>query len=372
MKAIAEKLVLVFGVLTLTAGCTTGSNSSSNVSSSDAPQQTTQVSSTNTTSTILIDGSSTVYPISDAVAKEFRKTTQGQNVKIDVQFSGSTAGFRKFCAGETDISDASRPILTQEMDACVKAGVGFIELPIAFDALTVAVNPQNNWVKSITVEELKKVWDKSAQGKVTNWNQIQATYPNRPLQLYGAGKDSGTYDYFNEALLGSKNSRSDYTSSEDDNVLIDGISKNPNALGYIPFAYFEKNQDKVKALPVDAGKGGVSPSPETVKNAQYQPLSRPLFIYVNAKATQAKPELRTFVEFYLKNAKNLATTVGYIPLPDEGYRLATIQYTRGEIGTAFEGVPEPDITIAELLSRQTKFQTEQQAQRTKASSSSQN
>jgi phosphate transport system substrate-binding protein len=368
MKAITEKLVIAFGVLAVTTGCTTTTNSSSN-----APQQATQVSRTNTVSTVQIDGSSTVYPISDAVAKEFRKTAQGENVKIDVQFSGTSAGFRKFCAGETDISNASRPILIKEMDACVKAGVAFIELPVAFDALTIAVNPQNNWAKSITVEELKKVWEKSAQGKITNWNQIRATYPNRPLQLYGAGKDSGTYDYFNEALVGNKNnSRSDYTASEDDNVLVDGISKNPNALGYIPFAYFETNQNKLKALPVDAGKGAISPSPETVKNAQYQPLSRPLFIYINTKSAQVKPELRAFVEFYLKNAENIATTVGYIPLPDEGYRLATIQYNRGEIGTAFEGVPEPDITIAELLRRQVKFQTEQEAQRAKTPRSAQN
>ncbi len=317
-----------------------------------------------TSNKILIDGSSTVYPISDTVAKEFRKTSLGQKVNIDVQFSGTTGGFRKFCAGETDITNASRPILIQEMDACVKAGIAFIELPVAFDALTVAVNPQNNWAKDVTVTELKKVWDKAAQGKVTNWNQIRATYPNRPLKLYGAGKDSGTYDYFNEAIVGNKSSsRSDYTGSEDDNILVDGISKDPNALGYIPFTYFESNQNKLKALAIDNGKGLVSPSSEVVKNAQYQPLSRPLFIYVNSKSTQDKPELRAFVEFYLNNAKNLATTVGYIPLPDEGYHLAKVQYHKAEIGTAFEGVPAPNVTIAELLRRQVKFQTEQEAKR---------
>ncbi|KYC34820.1 ABC transporter substrate-binding protein [Scytonema hofmannii PCC 7110] len=317
-----------------------------------------------TSKEIKIDGSSTVYPISDAVAKEFGKTPEGQKVSIDVQFSGTTGGFRKFCAGETDISNASRPILIQEMDACVKAGVAFIELPVAFDALTVAVNPQNSWAKDVTVAELKKVWNKAAQGKVTNWNQIRGTYPNRPLKLYGAGKDSGTYDYFNEAIVGNKsNSRSDYTGSEDDNVLVDGISKDPNALGYIPFAYFESNQNKLKALAIDNGKVSISPSSEVVKNAQYQPLSRPLFIYINSKSTQDQPELRAFVEFYLKNAQKLATTVGYIPLPDEGYKLTKIQYDKGEIGTAFKGVPEPNVTIAELLRRQTKFQTEQEAKR---------
>ncbi|MGH7999059.1 MAG: PstS family phosphate ABC transporter substrate-binding protein [Brasilonema sp.] len=326
-----------------------------------------------TSNEIKIDGSSTVYPISDVVTKEFRKTSQGEKIKIDVQFSGTTGGFRKFCAGETDISDASRPILIQEMDACVKSRVAFIELPVAFDALTIAVNPQNNWAKDITVAELKKVWEKAAQGKITNWNQIRATYPNRPLKLYGAGKDSGTYDYFNEAIMGNKtDSRSDYTGSEDDNVLVDGINKDPDALGYIPFAYFEGNQNKLKALSVNNDKSAVYPSAEVVKNAQYQPLSRPLFIYVNSKSTQDKPELRAFVEFYLKNARNLTTTVGYIPLPDEGYRLAEVQYYKAEIGTAFKGVPEPNLTIAELLRRQVKFQTEQEAKRDKNSSSAQN
>ncbi|MCX7595186.1 MAG: PstS family phosphate ABC transporter substrate-binding protein [Fischerella sp.] len=317
---------------------------------------------------IKIDGSSTVYPISDAVAKEFRKTSQGKNVTIDVKFSGTTAGFRKFCAGEIDISDASRPILIKEMDACVKAGVGFIELPVAFDALTVAVNPQNTWAKDITVAELKKVWEKAAQGKITNWNQIRSSYPNRPLKLYGAGKDSGTYDYFNEAIMGDKNNaRSDYIGSEDDDVLVEGISKDPNALGYIPFAYFEANQNKLKALPVDNGKGAVYPSALVVRTAQYQPLSRPLFIYVNSKFAQNKPELRAFVEFYLKNARKLVTAVGYVPLPDEGYRLSEIQFSRGEIGTAFQGAPEPYVTIAEVLRRQVKFQSEQEASAQKSS-----
>jgi len=305
---------------------------------------------------IRIDGSSTVYPVTEAVRKAFLQS-EGKAAKVEAQFSGTSAGFRRFCAGETDISDASRPILVKEMETCNKAGVRFIELPIAFDALTLAVNPQNTWAKDITVQELTKIWEPAAEGKIKNWNQVRASYPNRPLTLFGAGKDSGTFDYFNEVTTGKpKLSRKDYTASEDDNELVDGIAKDINALGYIPFAYFEANQNRLKALAVDNGKGPVSPSHETVQNASYQPFSRPLFIYVNAKAAQEKPELRQFVDFYLKNAKTLVNQVGYIPLPDEAYHIAKVQFYKGEVGTVFEGVPQPNVTIAELLRRQAVFQ----------------
>lgn len=309
---------------------------------------------------IVADGSSTVYPVTDAVAKAFRSTPDGQKAEIEVKFAGTTAGFRRFCAGETDISDASRPISKEEMSTCVKNGVAFIELPVAFDALTIAVNPQNTWAKDMTVAELKKVWERAAQGKITNWKQIRDSYPNQPLTLFGAGADSGTFDYFNEVITGGRDSaRSDYVGSEDDNVLVQGINKFPGALGYIPHAYYTENKTAVKALPIDNGKGAVSPDDKNIQNASYQPLSRPLFIYINSKAAQDKPELRAFVEFYLKNAPNLVQTVGYLPLPADAYRLAEIQFTRGKIGTAFQSVPEPNITVAELLRRQTTFQEEQ-------------
>jgi phosphate transport system substrate-binding protein len=309
---------------------------------------------------IVADGSSTVYPITDAVAKAFRATPEGANADIEVKFAGSTAGFRRFCAGETDINDASRPISKEELSTCVNNGVAFIELPVAFDALTIAVNPQNSWAKDMTVAELKQVWERAAQGKITNWNQIRSSYPNQPLNLFGAGANSGTFDYFNEVITGGRNNaRSDYVGSEDDNVLVQGIRKFPGALGYIPHAYYVKNKNVIKALPIDNGKGAVPPSDENIKNASYQPLSRPLFIYVNSKAAQDKPKLRAFVEFYLKQAPTLVESVGYLPLPQEAYRLAEIQFIRGEIGTAFEGIPEPNITVAELLRRQTTFQAEQ-------------
>lgn len=309
---------------------------------------------------IVADGSSTVYPLTDAVAKAFRSTPDGQKAEIEVKFAGTTAGFRRFCAGETDISNASRPILKAEMSTCVKNGVAFIELPVAFDALTIAVNPQNSWAKDITVAELKKVWERAAQGKINNWNQVRSSYPNQPLNLFGAGADSGTFDYFNEVITGgTDNARSDYVGSEDDRILVQGITKFPGALGYIPHAYYKQSQGAVKALSVDNGKGAIPPDDANIKNATYQPLSRPLFIYINSKAAQDKPELREFVAFYLKNAPTLVEKVGYLPLPEDAYRLADIQFTRGEIGTAFQGVPEPNITVAELLRRQTVFQEEQ-------------
>lgn len=338
-------VLFVIGAIAATtlAGCTSNQANSS-ASSQDAGN-----------TEFKIDGSSTVYPITHAIAKEFSRINP--RTQVTVNFSGTSAGFDKFCAGETVISNASRPILLQEARICANAGVAFIELPIAFDALTLAVNPKNDWAKDITMEELRKVWQPSAEGEIKNWNQIRPTYPNRPLTLFGAGKDSGTYDYFNEVTMGNAEaSRQDFNASEDDNQLVSGIEKDPNALGYIPLAYFEASQGRLRALGIDNGAGAVMPSRETVSNAKYQPFSRPLFIYVNAKAAQDNPKLKAFVEYYLTHAGRVTNTVGYIPLPEEAYRLATIQFTRGEVGTVFEGVPQPNVTIAELLRRQAIFQ----------------
>lgn len=305
--------------------------------------------------TIKIDGSSTVYPISNAVAQQYLKSN-GNKTKIEAKFSGTTGGFRRFCAGETDISDASRPILIEEMQSCAKAGVAFIELPVAFDALTIVVNPQNTWANDLTIAELKQMWEPSAQGKINNWKQIRQSFPDQPLKLFGAGKDSGTYDYFNQVTSGDpKASRSDYSGSEDDTDTVRGVEGNAGALGYFGLAYYEANAKHLKAVAIDNGKGPVSPSRETVEKATYQPFSRPLFIYVNAKAAQQKPEVQAFVEYYLANAEQISKTVGYIPLPEQAYRLASIQFTRGKIGTVFDGVPQPDVTIAELLRRQARF-----------------
>ncbi|OLP16403.1 ABC transporter substrate-binding protein [Leptolyngbya sp. 'hensonii'] len=305
---------------------------------------------------ILIDGSSTVYPISNEIAKEYLKTS-AKAVGIEVKFSGTSGGFKKFCAGEIDISNASRPILSAEVAACVKSGVAFIELPVAFDALTIVVNPQNTWAQDLTMAELKKMWEPAAEGKIKSWKQIRESFPDQPLKLFGAGKDSGTFDYFNDVTNGDASaSRSDYSGSEDDADTVRGVESDKGALGYFGFAYYEENQARLKALAIDNGKGAVLPSREAVEKATYQPFSRPLFIYVNAKTAQDNPELKAFVEYYLSHAGRASKTVGYIPLPNEAYRLATAQFTRGKVGTVFEGVPQPNVTLAELLRRQAVFE----------------
>jgi phosphate transport system substrate-binding protein len=304
---------------------------------------------------IKIDGSSTVYPITEAIAQEFKATKDNQ-VDLKVNFSGTTGGFKKFCAGQTQINDASRPISTAEMAACRQAGVAYLELPIAFDAITVAVNPQNDWLDSITVDQLNKMWSPEAEKQVTRWNQIEADWPDRPLNLFGPGEDSGTFDYFTEAVVGKVDaSRTDYVRSEDDNILVQGIKQDPNALGYFGFAYYEARPNELKALAIDSGKGPVLPSRETVEAGQYQPLSRPLFIYVNSSAVQKNPALKEFVEFYLERSPEIVSSVGYIRLPEEGYQLTNVHFHRGKVGTVFEGKSVMNLTIGELLRKQAKF-----------------
>jgi phosphate transport system substrate-binding protein len=303
---------------------------------------------------VQIDGSSTVFPVTEAVAEEFQKAKKG-TVKVTVGISGTGGGFKKFCRGETDIQDASRPILKQEMEDCKGAGVEYIELPVAFDALTVIVNPKNNWATSMTVAELKKVWEPAAQGKVTNWNQVRSNWPNAPLKLFGAGADSGTFDYFTEAITGkAKSSRGDFTASEDDNVLVQGVANDTNALGFFGYAYYAENTKKLKAVAVDNGKGGVLPSEKTVLDGSYQPLSRPIYIYVSKKAL-AKPEVREFAEFYLKQAPKLVKEVKYVPLPDKVYALGASRVQTGKLGTAFGGHADVGVTIDDLMKREPKL-----------------
>jgi len=303
---------------------------------------------------VQIDGSSTVFPVTEAVAEEFQKAKKGK-VKVTVGISGTGGGFKKFCRGETDISDASRPILKQEMEACKQASVQYYELPVAFDALTVMVNPKNDWVSSMTVADLKKIWEPAAQGKVTTWNQVRASWPNAPLKLFGPGADSGTFDYFTEAIVGkAKASRGDFTASEDDNVLVQGIANDKNALGYFGFAYYVENQKKLKAVGIDGGKEVVPPSPKTVEDGTYQPLSRPIFIYVSKKAAE-KPEVKEFVEFYMQNAAKLVKQIKYVALPANAYTLGLEHFQKGKIGTVFGGEAQVGIKIEELLKREAKF-----------------
>src|SRR5512145_1793879 len=304
---------------------------------------------------VKIDGSSTVFPVTEAVAEDFQKAKK-QQVKVTVGISGTGGGFKKFCRAETDISNASRPILKAEMADCAKAGVEYIELPVAFDALTVVINPKNTFIKQLTIAEMKKMWEPAAQGKVTRWNQVNPSWPDAPLKLFGPGADSGTFDYFTEAVVGkSKSSRGDFTASEDDNVLVQGVSRDVNGLGYFGYAYYVENKDKLKAVPIVNEKGQpVEPSMDAVLKGTYSPLARPIFVYVNAKAL-GKPEVKEFVEYYMKNGAALAKEVKYVPLPDSAYTAGWEHVVKGKKGTVFGGVAEVGVTIEELLKREAKL-----------------
>lgn len=304
---------------------------------------------------IKVDGSSTVFPITEAVAEEFQKQTA---VKVTVGISGTGGGFKKFVRGEIDISNGSRPILKEEMDQARANGIEYIELPIAFDALTVVINNQNTWVTSMTVAELKKIWEPGAQGKITHWNQVRPEWPNEKIALFGAGADSGTFDYFTEAIVGkAKSSRGDYTASEDDNVLVQGVEGNKYALGYLPYAYFAPHSSRMKAVGIEWEKnkvtGPVMPSPENVLAGTYNPLSRPLFIYISRKSLD-KPAVKEFADFYLKHVAVLAKEVKYLPLPETAYQMATERLRTMQTGTGFGGVPEVGLPVEEILKRPPK------------------
>lgn len=278
----------------------------------------------NLTGEVRIDGSSTVYPITEAIAEEFRVSQP--NVKVTIGVSGTGGGFKKFCRGESDINDASRLIKEGEVTACQEGNVKHVGLKVAYDGLAVVVNKENTWVDHFTVEELKKIWEPDAQGKITKWSQIRSTWPDSEFKLYGPGVASGTYDYFTEAVVGkSGSSRGDFTASEDDNVLVQGIAGDKNSIGFFGMAYYEENMEILKLAPVDNGKGAVSPSKETVMNGSYAPLSRPVFIYVSEIGLK-KPEVSAFVRFYLQNASSIATDVGYVALPEQEYKDETAKF----------------------------------------------
>lgn len=294
------------------------------------------ITSVNASPIVKVDGSSTVFPITEAVAEDFQTAKKGA-IRVTVGISGTGGGFKKFCRNEIDVVNASRPITVAEMEACKEQGVQFIEMPIAYDALTVVVNPKNTWSKTITVEELKKIWEPAAQGTITQWNQINPTWPEKKIKLYGAGADSGTFEYFTEAIVGkAKSSRGDFTASEDDNVLVQGVASDIYALGFFGFAYYTENSKRVTAVAVDSGTGGVLPSAATVENNSYKPLSRPIFIYINAKSAD-KPEVDEFVKFYMNNAEKLVTEVKYFPLSKEVYHLNLEHMQKKKLGTVFKG-----------------------------------
>ena len=304
---------------------------------------------------VKVDGSSTVYPITEAVAEDFQKSKKN-SVRVTVGISGTGGGFKKFCRGETDVSNASRPITKKEMEDCKAAGIEYLEMPVAYDALTVVINPKNTWAKTLTVAELKAIWEPAAQGKITNWKQVNPAFPDRPIKLYGPGADSGSFEYFTEAINGkSKSTRGDFTASEDDNVLVQGVSRDVGGLGYFGYAYYTGNKDELSAVAVvaAAGKPAVSPSLETVINGSYQPLARPIFIYINAKSA-AKPEVKEFVEYYMKNGEKLTKEVKYISLPAKAYAYNLEHFAKMAKGTKFGGENKVGLTIEELMKLEAK------------------
>jgi phosphate transport system substrate-binding protein len=310
--------------------------------------------------TIKIDGSSTVFPITEAAAEEFQASTKGK-VRVTVGKSGTGGGFKKFCRGETDVQNASRPIQSSEMEICRAAGIKYFELPVAFDAMVIAVHPSNKWLTQITVEELKKMWEPSAQGQITTWNQVNAAWPKDAIRLFGAGSDSGTFDYFTEAIVGkAKASRGDYTGSEDDNTLVQGIASDKNALGYLPLSYYEENRTRLRAVPVVGGAKSpgkdkaVLPSKETVENGSYWPLARPIFIYVSEQSA-ARSEVKDFTKFYLSSALTLVPQVKYVALPKKAYDMALEKFNKSKVGTAFSGHSEVGLSVEELLKKEGKL-----------------
>lgn len=283
----------------------------------DKPSETKEGEVAELTGSVSIDGSSTVFPISEAVNEEYSEVQP--KVKVVVNYSGTGGGFKKFVAGETDINDASRSIKDKEIKSCEENGVTYQELTVAYDGIAIVINKENDWAKEITIEELKKMWEPAAEGTVMKWSDIREGWPTEDLKLYGPGTASGTFDYFTEAIVGeSKACRSDYSPNEDDNVLVNGVSSDKYALGYFGLAYYEENKNKINVIGVNNGTATVTPSLETVKSGEYAPLSRPLFIYVSGKSIK-KPEVVDFVNYYIDNAPTLSLEAGYIPLKDSEY-----------------------------------------------------
>lgn len=345
-----SKIAIALATATLSlVACSKQRAQQSSESASETPSAKSQAE---TVQTIAIDGSSTVFPVSEAVAEEFQKS---HKARVTVAASGTGGGFKKFCAKEIAIAGASRPIKPSEVDACQKAGVEYIELPVAYDGIAVVVNPENTWVDTLTVDELKRLWSPEAQGNVKTWAGIRKGFPKQEIHLFGAGVDSGTYDYFTKAIVGEEHkSRGDYTSSEDDNVLVTGIATDKLALGFFGFAYYHENKGKLKAVAIDDGvkedgAGPIAPSPETIENGTYQPLSRPIFIYVN-RAEAARPEIKAFVSYYLNEGRKLVREVGYIPLPEKAYELAEKRFAALKTGSVFAGTgSKVGVTVADLL-----------------------
>lgn len=348
MRTTALRMILCLTTLLALSGC---SKQRAGGAGGDTPDEPKQAGS----AIITIDGSSTVFPITEAVAEEFQKK---HKARVTIGVSGSGGGFKKFCNGEIDISGASRPIKPSEVKLCKENSVKYVELPVSYDGIAVVVHKNAAWVDKMTVEELKRLWSPEAQQKVTKWSQVRTGWPDKEIHLFGPGVDSGTYDYFTHAIVGKEHSsRGDFTSSEDDNVLVQGISTDPLALGFFGFAYYAENKAKLKIVPIDDGKadngdGAIVPSLETVGKGTYQPLSRPLFIYVSVKAAK-RQDLQAFINYYLKEGRPLVKEVGYIPLPETAYTLVKQRFDKRIEGSVFGGGgSKVGVTIEQLLSKQ--------------------
>lgn len=320
----------LLALLTSLAACGSGTTTTT----TEAPADGGSDAGAGLAGEILIDGSSTVYPIAEAMSEEF--LTANPDVALTVGVSGSGGGFKKFCAGETDISNASRPIKDEEVAACEEAGIEFIEVPVAFDGLTVVTNQDNDWAQCLTVEQLNTMWAPEAEGQVDNWNQVDASFPDQALGLYGPGTDSGTFDYFTDEVNGEEGaSRGDYTASEDDNVIVNGVTGDGGALGYFGYAYFEENSDSLKAIEIENEAGEcVGPSTETIADGSYNPMSRPLFFYVKKEAYDTKPEVKGFVDFMLDPDNSiLIAESGYVALPDDILANSKARVDEGKLGS---------------------------------------
>lgn len=321
------KRIIVGGLLAtsmLLAGCG---------QSEQAAKQTAEQTAHQLAGTVAVDGSSTVFPITEAVAEEFQKVNP--RVRVTVGISGTGGGFKKFTIAETDINDASRPIKDKEVAKATEHGVTYVELPVAYDGISVVVNPDNTFVDYLTVEELKKIWQPGSTVKL--WSDIRPEWPAEPIRLYGPGTDSGTFDYFTEAVNGkSQLCRPDFTASEDDNVLVQGIAGDQDAMGFFGYAYYVENTERLKLVPIDGGNGPVAPSETTINDGTYSPLSRPIFIYVSTESAK-RPEVESFVHFYLKNAAKLVGEVGYVPLSARVYELARARFDQRTTGSVFAG-----------------------------------
>lgn len=349
MNSLFGKLGIAVCLLTVLSSCSASTDSAS-------VETTELAASSSDASPVRIDGSSTVYPITVEMVERFKQMKSADSLDISVNFSGTGGGFDKFCQGKTDISNASRPITQEEMATCRANDVTFVELPVAFDALTVVVNGENSWAQDISLEELKTIWDPSSEATITRWDQIRADWPAEEILLYGPGRDSGTFDYFTEVVIGESGaSRNDYVSSEDDDELVEAVQNDPNALGYFGYAYYKEAEGSLSALAIDSGDGPIAPSGETIRANEYQPLARPLFIYVSVNTLDENPAMAEFVEFYMANTRTVVDDVGYEPLPNEAFGIAMDHLVNRKVGSVFDGKAQFDLSIEELLEKEAAF-----------------